>query len=190
VSLQIGVILGTVREGRVSEYVAKFIVGRLKARAVEVVYVDPKLLGFGDLTHKALGVETATADKLAFIQDMNNCDGFIIVTPEYNYSFPGALKNLLDVTHKPWNRKPFGLVGAGGVSGGLRAIDSLRQVITGLAAVTVPAHIPVQYVSKAFGPEGPLVDAEAWTTRFDRFIDETLWYAEALKAARAGPVQV
>jgi NAD(P)H-dependent FMN reductase len=189
-SLHIAVLLGTVREGRQSEHVARFILQRLKARSVDASLVDPATLWFGDLAHKALDAETATGAKLDFIRAMTQADGFVIVTPEYNYSFPGALKNLLDVTHKPWNRKPFGLVGAGGVSGGLRAIDSLRQVITGLAAITVPAHVPVQSVGKTFGPDGPLVDVEAWTNRIDRFLDEVLWYAEALKAARAGPVQV
>lgn len=188
-SLQIAVLLGTVREGRQSENVAKFVMDRLKARSVEAVLIDPAQLEFGDLAHKALDTETATGAKKQFVDQMTAMDGFVIVTPEYNYSFPGALKNLLDVTHKPWNRKPFGLVGAGGVSGGLRAIDSLRQVIAGLAAIVVPAHIPVQFVAKTFGPEGPLVDAEGWTKRIDRFLDEVLWYAEALKAARAGPVQ-
>lgn len=188
-SLQIAVILGTVREGRQSEHVAQFILQRLAARSVHAVFVDPAKLGFGDLTHKAVDAQTATGAKLAFVQQMADMDGFVIVTPEYNYSFPGALKNVLDVTHKPWNRKPFGLVGAGGVSGGLRAIDSLRQVIAGLAAIVVPAHIPIQFVAKTFGPGGPLVDAEDWTKRIDRFLDEVLWYAEALKAARAGPVQ-
>jgi hypothetical protein len=46
----------------------------------------------------------------------------------------------------------------------------------------------VQFIGKTFGPEGPKVDAEAWRTRIDHFLDDVLWYAEALKGARAGPV--
>ena len=201
VALSIPVILGTVRQGRRSEGLARFVHSRLEARtAVESAFIDPREHDFGNLRGRVVDLPDldpqapppgvpVTDELRTFIQRMHAADGFVIVTPEYNYSFPGTLKNLLDVTHKPWNRKPFGLVACGGVSGGLRAIDALRQVVSGLGAVCVPAHIPVQSIAKTFGPVGPLVDADAWQTRIDRFLDEVLWYAEALKAARAGPVQ-
>lgn len=189
--MAIPVILGTEREGRTSEHLARFVLSRLEARpGIRSSLVDPAQHGFGNLKGRALDVEQATTPEVrSFIEQMHAADGFVIVTPEYNYSFPGALKNLLDVTYKPWNRKPFGLVACGGVSGGLRAIDSLRQVVSGLGAVCVPAHVPVQYIQRTFGPQGPLVDAADWTKRIDGFLDDVLWYAEALKAARAGPVR-
>jgi NAD(P)H-dependent FMN reductase len=201
VALSIPVILGTVRDGRKSEHLARFVHGRLKARTgMDSPFIDPRDHDFGNLKGRVIDLPDLdpqapppgipiTENLRAFICQMHDADGFVIVTPEYNYSFPGTLKNLLDVTHKPWNKKPFGLVAGGGVSGGLRCIDALRQVVTGLGAVTVPAHIPVQGIGKTFGPDGPLVDADSWTTRIDRFLDEVVWYAEALKAARAGPVQ-
>jgi NAD(P)H-dependent FMN reductase len=191
VALNIPVILGTERDGRESEHLARFVLGRLNVRTgIHSVLVDPGLHHFGNLKARAKDLdETSDPETRAFIEQMHAADGFVIVTPEYNFSFPGALKNLLDVTFKPWNKKPFGLVACGGISGGLRAIDSLRQVVSGLGGVCVPAHVPVQFITKTFGPEGPRVDAEAWTKRIDSFLDEVLWYAEALKAARAGPVQ-
>ena len=190
-ALTVPVLLGTVREGRQSEHLARFVHARLEARAgVRSPFIDPREHAFGNLAHRALDVEQAgTPEVRSFIEQMHAADAFVIVTPEYNYGYPGALKNLLDVTFKPWNRKPFGLVACGGMSGGLRAIDALRQVVAGLGAVCVPAHVPVQSIAKTFGPAGPLVDAEAWTRRVDGFLDEVLWYAEALKAARAGPVR-
>ena len=200
-ALSILVILGTVRDGRRSEHLARFVQARLLTRAgVESALIDPRDHDFGNLRGRVIDLPDLdpsapppgvpiTEELRRFIQAMHAADGFVLVTPEYNYSFPGTLKNLLDVTHKPWSKKPFGLVACGGISGGLRAIDALRQVVSGLGAVCVPAHVPVQFIGKTFGPEGPLVDAEAWTKRIDSFLDETLWYAEALKAARAGPVQ-
>lgn len=190
-SLNVPVILGTVRTGRESEHLARFVLSRLQARAgVESSLVDPAEHAFGNLEERAKDTADARTPELrAFIEQMHAADGFVIVTPEYNFSFPGALKNLIDVTFKPWNRKPFGLVACGGISGGMRAIDSLRQVVSGVGAVCVPAHVPVQFITKTFGPQGPVVDAEAWTKRIDHFLDDVLWYAEALKAARAGPVQ-
>lgn len=190
-ALTIPVILGTVREGRQSEHLARFVHARLQARTgLQAPFIDPREHAFGNLRHRALDVAQADDPEVrAFIEQMHAADGFVIVTPEYNYGYPGALKNLLDVTFKPWNRKPFGLVACGGMSGGLRAIDALRQVVSGLGAVCVPAHVPVQSIAKTFGPQGPLVDAADWTRRVDGFLDEVVWYAEALKAARAGPVQ-
>ena len=200
-ALDIPVILGTVREGRQSEHLAKYVHQRLTARTgLASRIIDPRehdfqnlkgrVIDLPDLDPQAPPPGVPITDELRrFIHAMHAADGFVVVTPEYNYSFPGALKNLLDVTLKPWQRKPFGLVACGGISGGLRAIDSLRQVVSGLGAVCVPAHVPVQFIHKTFGPDGPLVDADAWRSRIDHFLDEVLWYAEALKAARAGPVQ-
>ncbi|HJQ93264.1 MAG TPA: NAD(P)H-dependent oxidoreductase [Candidatus Thermoplasmatota archaeon] len=200
-ALRIPVILGTVRDGRRSEHLARYVHSRLLARTgMESDLIDPRHHDFGNLRGRVIDLPDLdpqapppgvpiTDELRRFIQRMHAADGFVLATPEYNYSFPGTLKNLLDVTHKPWNRKPFGLVACGGVSGGMRAVDALRQVVSGLGAVCVPAHVTVQSIGKAFGPEGPLADAEAWRKRIDSFLDEVLWYAEALKAARAGPVQ-
>lgn len=198
--LRIPVILGTVREGRVSEHVARFVLQRLAARpGVEAWLVDPRDHDYGNLRGRVIDLPDLdpkapppgipiTDDLRAFIHKMHAADAFVVVTPEYNYSFPGTLKNLLDVTHKPWNRKPFGLVGCGGVSGGLRALDALRQVVSGLGAVTVPQHMQVPFVTKAFGPGGPLTEPEEWAKRFDGFLGHVEWYAKALRAARAaGP---
>lgn len=190
-ALDVPVILGTERDGRKSEALARFVLARLDARTgLRSQLIDPAEHGFGNLKGRAKDVQDTDDPAVrAFIERMHAADGFVIVTPEYNWSFPGTLKNLLDVTYKPWNRKPFGLVACGGMSGGLRAIDALRQVVSGLGAVCVPAHVPVQSIAKTFGPQGPLVDAADWTRRVDGFLDEVVWYAEALKAARAGPVQ-
>jgi NAD(P)H-dependent FMN reductase len=201
VALTIPVILGTQRDGRKSEHLARYVHGRLLTRtSIESPFVDPRDHDFGNLRGRVIDLPDLdpqapppgvpiTDELRKFILAMHAADGFILVTPEYNFSFPGTLKNLLDVTFKPWNRKPFALVACGGISGGMRAIDALRQVVSGLGGVCVPAHLPVQFIAKTFGPDGPLVDAEAWQKRVDSVIDEVLWYAEALKAARAGPVQ-
>ena len=188
-ALNVPVILGTERDGRQSEALARFVLARVQARTgIHAYLVDPALHGFGNLKARAKDVgDAADPEVRSFIEQMHAADAFVVVTPEYNYSFPGALKNLLDVTFRPWNRKPFGLVGCGGMSGGLRAIDSLRQVVAGLGAVCVPAHVAVQGIEKAFGPDGP-TDPKL-QGRVDGFLDEVLWYAEALKAARAGPVR-
>lgn len=184
-SLDIPVILGTVREGRRSEHVARYVHGRLSARpGVRSAFVDPRDYAFGDLVAREFEMKERPPNVLRFMEVVEAADGFVVVTPEYNYGIPGALKNLLDITFKPWNRKPFGLVGCGGVSGGLRALDSLRQTVAGLGAVTVPQHVPVPHVSRSFGRDGPTSEPEEWAKRIDGFLEHVEWYAKALQAAR------
>jgi NAD(P)H-dependent FMN reductase len=185
VGLDIPVLLGTIRQERKSEWVARYVVDRLAKRpGVTSRLVDPRDLPFGNLDQREWEMDPQPPEVAAFVRDMARADGFVVVTPEYNWGYPGTLKNLLDALYDEWNRKPFALVGVGGISGGLRAIDNLRQVVGGLGAIVVPSHVPVAYVTRAFTPEGPLEAAE-WDRRFEKMFEELEWYASALQKARA-----
>ena len=163
--------------------------GRLSERSDVTVHVlDPRELGFGDLVEREFEMKQRPPRVAAFVDVVTNADGFLIVTPEYNHGIPGALKNVLDLTFKPWNHKPFAIVSVGGISGGLRAVEMLRQVISGLQAVSIPAHMPVPFVAKSFGPDGPLSERDEWAKRADRVLDELVWYAVALKQGRSGTI--
>jgi NAD(P)H-dependent FMN reductase len=188
-ALDLPVILGTIREGRQSEHVARWAHKRLSARpGITSAFVDPRDLPFGNLVEREFEMKVRPPVVAKFVDDMTHADGFLVVTPEYNHGIPGALKNLLDITFKPWNRKPFAYVGcSNGMAGGLRVIEGMRQVTAGLGAVSVPAHMPVPNIDKAFGPDGPLADAEQWAKRIDKVFDGLIWYAEALQAKRSAP---
>jgi NAD(P)H-dependent FMN reductase len=184
VSLDLPVLLGTVRHERKSEWVARYVVQRLGRRPGVVSHlVDPRLLPFGNLDQREWEMEPRPPEVAAFVDAMARADGFVVVTPEYNFGYPGTLKNLLDAVYDEWNRKPFALVGVGGISGGLRAIDNLRQVVSGLGAVVVPAHVPVTFVTKSFTEAGP-IDAHEWDRRFEKMFEDLEWYAAALQRAR------
>jgi NAD(P)H-dependent FMN reductase len=188
VALYLPVLYGTVREGRRSYPVARYVVDRLGRRPdVRSRLVDARDLPFGNVVRREWEMDPPPPDVAAFVPDMARADGFVVVTPEYNYGMPGALKNLLDHLYDEWNRKPFGIVSTGGQSGGIRAADQLRQVIAGLGAVSVPRGLAVPNVGQAFGPDGPREDPEGWARRFDAFFDELEWYARALRAARESP---
>lgn len=185
VSLYLPVLLGTVRRDAKSPWVARYVAQRLAARpGIASRVVDPAQLPFGNLVDREWEMEPRPPEVAAFVQDMARADGFVVVAPEYNYGYPGALKNLLDALYDEWNRKPFALVGVGGISGGLRMIDNLRQVVSGLGAVVVPTHVPVTFVGKSFHESGPL-DPEEWDRRFAKMFEELEWYAQALQRARA-----
>jgi len=184
--LYLPVLYGTVREPRHSLKVARFVLQRLTLRPdVETRLFDPRDLPFGNLVQREWEMDPAPEAVSAFVQEMGRADGFVVVTPEYNYGIPGALKNLLDHVYDEWNRKPFGIVTAGGVSGGLRAADQLRQVVSGLGAVVVPVHVSVPFVQESFDEDGPKLHREVWVARLEQFFGDLEWYARALQAARA-----
>lgn len=183
-TLYLPVLLGTVRDENRAKHVAAYVVRLLGERGVETRLVDPDALPFGVLRRREWEMAPQPPEVKAFVEDMARADGFVVVSPEYNHGYPGSLKNLLDHLFDEWGRKPFALVGLGGVSGGLRMIEQMRQVVAGLEAVAIPAHVAVQQVSKAFGPGGPVEDEPRWRERFGRTFDELEWYARALKAAR------
>jgi NAD(P)H-dependent FMN reductase len=188
--LYLPVLFGTVRDDNRSRAVAEYVTRLLGERGVETRLVDPATLPFGELKRREWEMDPRPAEVDAFVRDMGRADGFVIVSPEYNWGYPGALKDLIDHLYDEWSRKPFALVGVGGVSGGLRMIDQLRQVVSGVEAIPIPAHVPVQAVAKSFGPHGPLEDEPRWRARFGKMFDELEWYARALKAAReADPVK-
>ena len=182
------VLYGTVREPRHSYGVARFVAARLALReGVETRLYDPRELPIGNLVQREWEQESPDPRLVEFVREMGRADGFVIVTPEYNYGIPGTLKNLLDHLYDEWNRKPFAMVTAGGISGGLRASDQLRQVVSGIGAFVVPVHVPVHSVQDTFDDQGPRKDPTVWEGRFDRLFNDLEWYARALKPARSSP---
>jgi NAD(P)H-dependent FMN reductase len=184
--LYLPVLFGTVRKANRSHAVARFVLARGEQRPdVETRLFDPATLPFANLVESEWEMEPRPPGVAAFVGEMERADGFVIVTPEYNFGMPGALKNLLDHLYDEWNRKPFGLVGVGGISGGNRALDALRLVIAGVGAVSVPRPVSVPNVTTSFADDGPITDVERVTRSVDRLWEDMEWYARALKDARA-----
>ncbi|MCI4335079.1 MAG: NAD(P)H-dependent oxidoreductase [Thermoplasmata archaeon] len=183
--LYLPVLYGTVREGRRSITLARYVEQRLAQRpGVRTRFFDAAELPFGNLVRREWEIENPPQEVTDFVREMGEADGFVIVTPEYNYSIPGALKNVIDHLFDEWHRKPFGIVTAGGIGGGLRAADTLRQVIPGVRGVTVPSHVPVRDYAKAFNADGTPVDAVDLDRRLDILFADLEWYAKALQLAR------
>jgi len=184
--LYLPILYGTVREPRHSIGVARFALEVLRARpAVETRLFDPRDLRLGDLVTREWEMETRPPVLEEFVREMGRADGFVIVTPEYNHSYPGALKNMIDHLYDEWNRKPFALVTAGGVVGGARAAIALREVLVGVEAIAIPAQLSVPTVQETFDEDGPRTQREVWTRRLHRVFDELEWYARALRPARS-----
>lgn len=192
-SVNIGVIVGSTRAGRYGDKPAHWITGRLRARdGVGAELLDlrdwslpffdqalpPPRVTTGDYGHP---VANQWAAKIASL------DGFVVVTAEYNHGYTAVLKNALDWIFREWNRKPVAFLGYGG-TGGARAIEQLRLVAVelGLAPLRAAIHLPKEvYLAtlKATAPADLALFAPA-DPAAELLVNELLWWARALRAAR------
>ena len=177
--LFIPVLLGTTREGRKSEVVAKYIKSVVESRdGVMTELVDPR-----DLELSGDGNNEGTNDP-KYTDITTRADGFIIVVPEYNHSFPGSLKRMLDSELKNYIHKPASLVGvSAGGWGGIRAIQSLVPVLRELGMAVTFNDVMVTDSYKAFDAKGKPTN-EHLIPSVEKSLDELIWYAKTLKWGR------
>jgi NAD(P)H-dependent FMN reductase len=141
------VIVGSTRPGRVGRPIADWVVeraaehGGFEVDLADLAELDLPL--FDEPAHPATGQYTHQHTK-DWSARVAAADAVVLVMPEYNHSYNAALKNAIDYLNKEWAYKPVGLVSYGGVSGGLRAVQALKPVLTALRmtvvtdAVTIP----------------------------------------------------
>ena len=189
----ISVIVGSIRQGRFGERPAKWIFEHVQKRdGVEARLLDlrdfpmpffdhpmpPGMPGRGPYEHEVVKRWT---------NEIAQSDGFIFVTPEYNYGPPAVLKNAVDWVYQEWNRKVAAFVSYGG-TGGIRSVQQLRltAIELQLAPLRWSVHVPAATLWAHF--QGGDVDkglAEL-ETQAKAMLDNLLWWTSALKAAREG----
>jgi NAD(P)H-dependent FMN reductase len=188
----ISVIVGSTREGRFSEKPAKWIWDQLRKRdGVEAPLLD--LLDF-PMPFFDQPTTPATPGRPAFEHEVvqrwttaiAESDGFVFVTPEYNYGPAAVLKNAIDWVYPEWHRKPAAFVSYGSAMG-VRSVQQLRQTMIELqvAPIRSSVHIPVSTLLAHYqgGDVGAgLAELEVVA---DAMIDDLLWWTAALKTARA-----
>jgi len=139
----IAIILGSTRPGRNGEAVARWVYDIAKQRSdadYELVdLVDYNLPHLDEVAPPSLGQYTKP-HTLAWAAKIASFDGYVFVTPEYNHSTSGALKNAIDFLYAEWNNKAAGFVSYGSV-GGTRAVEHLRLVMAELQVATVRAQV-------------------------------------------------
>ena len=185
-SLRIAVLLGSVRRDRMGTRASQLIVRELERRGHQVDLVDPLELQLPllDRMYKEHPKGQAPEPLETLAELYRNADGFLVVSGEYNHGIPPALKNLLDHFLEEYFWRPSGIVCySAGAFGGVRAAMQLRMTLAELGMSSVPSILPIPRISQTIGEDGvatePLVDRSA-----KRFLDEFLWYADALKEAR------
>jgi len=177
--LFIPVVLGTVRQGRMSEHVARFVFGELTKRAgVESELVDIRELNV------STSDEGGGAKDERFTETVARADALVLVVPEYNHGYPGLLKHALDTNLKEYIHKAVGVCGvSAGSFGGTRVIENLLPVLRELGLVTIFWDGNFSSVQKAFDAEGKLTDA-AYVRRLEKFLKELVWMAKVLRHGR------
>lgn len=179
------IILGSVRAGRLSPRAAKFIRGRLQETGkVECEILDLKQYNFPIMEERLKNLEKPPEGLREFAGEIRRADAIVIVTPEYNNSFPGALKNCLDYLLPEFRRKPVGIVSvSGGPFGGINALAQLRIVLLMMGAIPIPIRLPIIRVEETLDEEGRPLDP-VYEKSAAAFIDELLWLTEAISVKR------
>ena len=183
--LKIGVILGSTRPNRAGEAVAQWFMKQTESyKDVEFQYIDLRdvNLPFFDESIPPLMGQYEHEHTKQWAKTIDALDGFIVVTPEYNHSFPAVLKNAFDFVSKEWNRKAIGFVSYGATSGGIRAVEQLRLVAAELQMASIREQVSIPFIWAAF--EGAEPKERAVFGDPKTLIDEVLWWSEALKTAR------
>jgi NAD(P)H-dependent FMN reductase len=188
----ISVIVGSTREGRFSEKPARWIFDHLKQREG----VDARLLDLRDFPMPFFDqpFTPATPGRPLFANEVvqrwtsaiAKSDGFIIVTPEYNYGSSAVLKNAIDWVYSEWRRKAVSFVSYG-VMGGVRSVQQLRENVVELqlAPVKSSVHIPAPTLFAHYQGGDVETGLAELAAPANAMIDDLLWWTTALKAARA-----
>lgn len=182
---KIAIILGSTRPGRNGKQVADWVLEQAARRSdAEFELVD--LIDF-PLPHLDEPMSPATgqykndhtrkwSDKIA------EFDGFVFVTPEYNHSTSGVLKNASDYLHREWKNKAAGLVGYGGV-GGARAIEHLRLVLAELHVATVRQTLTLSLTTD-FENYSTFTPGDSQSVFLDALFDQVITWSQALESVR------
>ncbi|OKI81538.1 hypothetical protein AMK11_25620 [Streptomyces sp. CB02414] len=186
--LSLLVVVGSVRDGRFGPTVAEWFVQEARAHTdVEVSVLDvldhPLPLTMPEPGRRPAPDVAVIRDEVA--ARLAAADAFVVVTPEYNHTCPAALKNTIDWFFDEWAAKPVGFVSYGGMGGGLRAVEHLRQVFAELHGVSVRESVSFHNAWEVFDEVGRPRDAQEASGAAKVMIDRLVWWGRSLRRARA-----
>ncbi|MEV0822159.1 NADPH-dependent FMN reductase [Nonomuraea rubra] len=188
--MKLAVISGSLREGRYGPGIARWFTGQASAHGLfDLDVIDPAdtpLPAALPLSQETLMDVTGRPEEMRRLAErLERADAFVVVTPEYNHSFPAALKHLIDWHLTQWQAKPVALISYGGQGGGIRAAEHLRQVFNELHAVTIRNWLSFDQHWTRFDADGRLIrDPEGAEAAAKVLLDQLGWWSEALRQAR------
>lgn len=178
--MKVAILLGTVRKGRKSHRAAHYIARALEKRRTETDLIDlaaTPLPIFGSPEESEPKFQENIDD---IGKRLKTTDALIFVTPEYHGSLSGVLKNALDYFWEEFQRKPVGVIStSSGRMAGINASTQLQHVILSLGAYPMPLKLLIPAIHNAFDDDFQPGN-EKIITNTEKFLDEFLWFAEAL----------
>jgi NAD(P)H-dependent FMN reductase len=181
VPLRTAVIIGSTRAGRVGGVLGRWFAEQATLRAdLDLFVVD-----LADFDFPAGYPEVPTAEMARFTGTLADADAFVVVTPEYNHSFPASLKQAVDYGYDEWHAKPVGFVSYGCRSTGGHAVEQLRAVFTELHAMPLCNTVGVDLLDGRVDDTGRPTDTPDRAPAVTALLDQLVWWGDALRDARA-----
>ena len=164
--VRVALIYGSTRPGRLCDKVAEWAASQIASHGrFEIEIVDP-------------------ARPVNIGNRLESVDAFVVVTPEYNHGYPAPLKTLIDSFGSEWHAKPVAFVSYGGISGGIRAVEQLRQVFAEVHCMTIRDCVIFPNAWEQFGEDGALRDPARSERSMTTMLSRLHWWAIALRIAR------
>ncbi|MEV6768873.1 NAD(P)H-dependent oxidoreductase [Nocardia sp. NPDC051030] len=183
---KIAIILGSTRPNRRGPQVAQWVLDkaiRLGNAEFELIDLCDHPLPHLDEAVPPMFGPSANEHTRAWAERIAPFDGFVIVTPEYNYSAPGALKNALDHLFAEWANKAVGFVSYG-VGGGVLAVGQLRLVCGALGMADVSHYVAISVLTD-FEDHTVFTPSERHVTGLNRMLEQVVTWSDALAPLRA-----
>lgn len=187
--LSLKIIIGSTRPGRVGATVAQWVQtfasehGKFDVELVDLA--DLALPLFDEPSHPRLQ-QYEHEHTRRWSRIVASADAFVFVTPEYDYFPPAALVNAIQCLLREWAEKPAGVVSYGGVSGGLRASQQLRQLLGNVNIMALPASVPIPFFPQFIGDDNVFHPNEQISQGATVMFNELHKWAVGLKSMRNG----
>jgi NAD(P)H-dependent FMN reductase len=178
--LNLAVITGSTRDGRFGPTVSRWIAGEAERHDE----FDVRSIDLADLELPTALPRHLTDPQRRYLGQLDVADAIVVVTPEYNHGYPASLKQGIDIAKEEWRKKPVAIVSYGARSGGIRAAEQLRQVFPELDAMTIRESIALPNAWNLFDDDGSPRQSDGLAAAARAMLDQLVWWASALRAAR------
>lgn len=193
--MNIAIILGSNRSVRLGDRVATYVLreaNKLEGATFRLLDLASYQLPFFDEAIAPLsnpGKRNVLENVQRWLDDMAEADGYLFLTPEYNYAIPAVLKNALDFLAHQAAKKPASILSySDTMHGGNIAGHELRLTLNKLEMLPLPKSLPLAYADRLLSDDGIIIEDSEWAEKVARYIPfslkELLWYTDALKSAR------
>jgi len=180
------VVIGSTRPGRIGLPIGRWFAEVARQHSqfeVRVADLAELALPLMDEPHHPRLQKYTKAHTQKWSQMVDQADAVALVIPEYNYSMTAPVKNALDYLSREWKYKPVGLVSYGGVSGGLRAAQMVKQAVTALGMMPLPESVSVAFAGQ-YVKDGVFAAPESASQAATVMLDELVRWAKALQVLR------